>query len=204
MRHRNNEQRKHIMNFKALTTGLFMIFAFHQSASAYSPIFTIDGWNAAQLKEAGITVTAWKHDQIGEDPHLNWVKITYDTSKIGDQNVLMTLQVETDNGELVACSRVERKKDERSEISLIFATDGKNMAYSSVQIIAPQLLSKGLERAFGDPGFGGYSLSLRRIMQIAGKAADNNPPDGSSTAEPASEEPIFINLSPPKAGNFRQ
>ncbi len=178
------------MKFLALTTSLIMMFTFYQSASAYSSIFTIDGWNEAQLKEAGIAVTTRKHDQIGEDPPMNWVQIAYDTSKLPKgANVLMTLQVITDEGKIVSAYRDEQKKGESHRMTILFAVQKEYLENSSLQILVldpephPDVVSRE------NPGFGGYSLSLNQIMKIAGEAATNKPAEGSSTEKAGTVPP---------------
>lgn len=156
----------------AITTTLLMMLSCIQPASAYSPIWNVNGWDATRLKEAGITVTTWKHDQIGEEPALNWVEISYDWSKLGeDQGVLMTLQLTGDNGQTISAFRAEHKKGDSGKLKILFAVRKENVENSYVEILVPEFLHKGAEREFGNPGFGGYSLRLRRIMELAGKAA---------------------------------
>ena len=174
------------MKYHAVIAIIIMIFTFHQSASAYSAIWTIDGWDTARLKEAGITVTTWKHDQIGEMPPLNWVEITYDSSKLAEApEILMTLHVIAPDNQTVSTQRVERKKGESGMMKMLFAVPKENIENSYVQIMAPKLISDGTEREIGDPGFGGYSLRLSRIMQLAAEADTNKPKSESKPAEPA-------------------
>lgn len=95
-----------------LKTVLLILFTYLQSTWGYSPIWNVDGWDANRLKEAGITVTTLKNTQIGEVPPMNWVEITYDTSKLKeDQDVVMTLQVIAENGEAISVHRAEHKKE---------------------------------------------------------------------------------------------
>ena len=170
------------MKYHAVIAIIIMIFTFHQSASAYSAIWTIDGWDTARLKEAGITVTTWKHDQIGEMPPLNWVEITYDSSKLAEApEILMTLHVIAPDNQTVSTQRVERKKGESGMMKMLFAVPKENIENSYVHIIAPKLMPDGAERINGDPGFGGYSLRLSRIMQLAAEAETTTPTAGSKT-----------------------
>ena len=160
------------MNFKALTTSLIMIFTFHQSVWAFSPIFSIDGWDAARLKEAGITVTIWKHDRIGEDPPLDWVQISYDTSKgPKDSDVLMTLNVVADCGKMVSTYRAVKSEGEPGSVKILFAIQKEYLENSSLQILTlvPESVEQVASR--GNPGFGGYSLSLNRVIELAQKVA---------------------------------
>ena len=153
-----------------------MLFTLLQSAWGYSAIWNIDGWDAARLKKAGISVTSWKHDQIGEDPALNWVQITYDTSMLAaDQNVLMTLHVITQNGQTISASRAERKKNNPNILTILFAIHKESIKKSYVNILVPKLLSEGAKREYGNPGFGGYSLRLSRIIELADKSAVDKP-----------------------------
>lgn len=62
----------------AFTIIILMVLSCVQPASAYSPITAIDGYDAKQLKEVGITVKSWKHEEIGEDPPQRWVEVSYD------------------------------------------------------------------------------------------------------------------------------
>ena len=166
------------MKSPVITTILLIMFTCLQSAWGYSPIWNIDGWDVARLKEAGITVTTWKHDQIGEEPALNWVEITYDSSKLKeDQDVLMTLQVIADNGQTVSAHRAEHKKGDSGKMKILFAVREENVEKSYVEILVPKLLSEAAERPFGNPGFGGYSLRLSRIMQLVGEVSKNKPID---------------------------
>jgi hypothetical protein len=166
------------MKTQAITTFLLLMFSCLQSAWGYSAIWNINGWDSARLKEVGITVTTWKHDQIGEEPALNWVEITYDSSKLKeDQDVLMTLLVRADDYQTVSVHRAEHKKGAGDKMKILFAVRNENINNSQLQIIVPELLSKGLERDLGSPGFGGYSLQLSRILQLAGEAAKIKPSD---------------------------
>ena len=143
-----------------------------QPALAYSAIWNVNGWDATRLKDSGITVATWQHDQIGEEPALDWVEITYDWSKLGeDQNVLMTLQVIGGDGQVVSTCRTEHKKGDSGSLKLLFAVPKKSVENSYVEILVPKLLSEGAKREFGNPGFGGYSLRLSRIIELAGEAA---------------------------------
>jgi hypothetical protein len=174
------------MNFKALTTSLIMIFTFHQSASAYSPIFTIDGWNVAQLKEAGITVASWKHDQTSEEPPLDWVQISYDTSKVPkDSNVLMTLNVVADNGKMVSTYRAAKSEGEPNSMKILFAVQKEYLANSSLQIVTlvPESVKQAASRE--NPGFGGYTLSLNRVIELAQQVAVDKNAEQDGTGQPA-------------------
>jgi hypothetical protein len=163
------------MKRTALTTTLLIMFTCLQSAWAYSPIWNVDGWDTARLAEAGISVASWRHDQIGEDPPLNWVKITYDSSKLQkDHNVLMTLCVTSSNGKTACNCRAERLKEGPLKLSILFAVpQKKNIDTSSVEILVPGLMANAAQREYGNPGFGGYRLSLDRIITLAGKTSAN-------------------------------
>jgi len=166
------------MKSPVIATFLLIMFTCLQSALGYSPIMNIDGWDAVRLKEVGITVTTWKHDQITEEPAVNWVEITYDSSKLGeDQNVLMSIHVTADNGQIVSAYRAEHKKGDSGKLKILFAVRKENVENSYLEILVPKLLSERAGRDFGNPGFGGYSLQLSRIMQLAGKASDDKPID---------------------------
>ncbi len=159
------------MKYLATTILLLMMLSISQPAVGYSPIWNIDGWDATRLKEAGITVTAWKNDQIGEQPALNWVEIRFDWSKLGkDRNVLMTLQVTGKDGRTLSAFRAEHKTGDSDKLKIVFAVPTESVEESHVDILVPELHSKGAERAFGDPGFGGYTLRLSRILDLVGKA----------------------------------
>jgi hypothetical protein len=154
-----------------LKTVLLILFTYLQSTWGYSPIWKVDGWDANRLKEAGITVTTLKNTQIGEVPPMNWVEITYDTSKLKeDQDVVMTLQVIAENGEAISVHRAEHKKGEPGKMKIAFAVRKENIEHSFVHIVAPKLLSKGAGRDLGNPGFAGYLLHLSRIMQLVDDA----------------------------------
>lgn len=173
------------MNFKALTTSLIMIFTFHQSAWAFSPIFSIDGWDVARLKEAGITVTIWRHDRIGEDPPLDWVQICYDTSKgPKDSDVLMTLNVFADCGKMISTYRAVKSECDADSMKILFAIQKEYLNNSSLQILTLDPESAEQVASRENPGFGGYSLSLNRVIQLAQmvaidkKAEQAPPPNG--------------------------
>ncbi|MFM7181081.1 MAG: hypothetical protein ACKO2G_06415 [Verrucomicrobiales bacterium] len=173
------------MKTQAIAIFLLLMFCSLQSAFGYSAIWNIDGWDRARLKEAGITITTWKHDQIGEDPALNWLEITFDASKVGkDQNVIMTLHVLTDNHQTVSAHRVERKPGDGDKMKILFAVGNENIKKSELKILVPKLLSEGLKREFGNPGFGGYTLSLSRIMELAAEDSKKTPSTNQRDAEP--------------------
>ena len=164
-----NDKERLLMKHPKLLTVVLTVLASLQAAWAYSPIWNVDGWDADRLAGAGITVALWKHDQIGESPALHWVQVTYDSSKLPeDQNVLMTLKVTTAHGETVSACRAEHKKGDPDKLMLIFAVHRENIDNSGVEIVLPERLAEAAERDFGDPGLGGYSLRLDRIMELAG------------------------------------
>ena len=61
------------MKTPLLKTVLLLLFTCLQTTWGYSPIWNVDGWDAARLKEAGITVTTLKNAQVGEVSPVNWV-----------------------------------------------------------------------------------------------------------------------------------
>lgn len=178
------------MRTQAITTFLLLMFSCLQSAWGYSAIWNINAWDRDRLKEAGITITSWKHDQIGEVPALDWLEITFDASKVGaDQNVIMTLRVITDDHETISAYRVEHKKGDSDKMKILVAVRKENINHSELQILVPKLLSQGMERDGGNPGFGGYSLRLSRIMQLAGEASQKTPSTNQSHAEGGAGRP---------------
>ena len=149
-----------------------------RSVWAYSPIWNVDGWDTNRLAEAGITVASWKHAQIGEDPPLNWVKVTYDSSKLPeDQNVFMTLWVTTTNGETICTCRAERNRGEAKEVTILLAVSQENVGSSRVEILVPKLHAAASTRDFGNPGFAGYSLHVSRIMELSRQSSANQVPE---------------------------
>jgi hypothetical protein len=157
---------------------LFLLFTCLQTTWGYSPIWNVDGWDDARLKEAGITVTMGKNDQVGEVSPVKWVEITYDASKLKeDQDVVMTLQVIAENGEAISLHRAEHKKGEPGKMKIVFAVRKENIEHSFVHIVAPKLLSEGAKRDLGNPGFAGYTLHLTRIMQLVDHTPKDQPID---------------------------
>jgi hypothetical protein len=166
------------MKSPVITTILMIVFTCLQSAWGYSPIMNLNGWDAARLMKAGITVTPWKHDQISDEPDLKWVEITYDSSKLGeDQNVLMSIHVTADNGQIVSAYRAEHKKGDSGKLKILFAVRKEHLEHSYLEILVPKLLSERAGRDFGDPGLGAYSLRLSRIMQLVSEASADKPID---------------------------
>jgi hypothetical protein len=154
---------------------LVFIISLVPSAWAYSPFWNIDGWDAARLKESGITIASWKHDTIGEFPAANWIEITYDGAK--EQEALMTLQLHSGEDSPVTFFRAVRAKGEKSAIKLLFAVPEKFDQLSSVEIVVPEALAAGAKHeqeagTVGNPGWGGFTLSLSRIIELAGPKAD--------------------------------
>ena len=136
-------------------------------ASAYSPIWNVDGWDKGKLEGAGITVASWKHDRMGEDPPLNWIKVTYDASKLReDSDVIMTLWLTARNGGTVCAFRAARTKGSEKTLKLLFASPELNSDTTRVEIVVLDALAAAAERPIGSPGFGGYRLSLNRILEL--------------------------------------
>lgn len=146
-----------------------MVFlAFTQSAVGYNPIENVDDWDATRLKEAGVVVTTWKHERMGENPPLDWVQISFDTSKRPkDSDVLMTLHVVTDNGKIVSAHRAEMKAGKPKKMAILFAVQKEYVENSSLQILTIVPESRDEVASRNNPGFGGYSLSLSRIVELA-------------------------------------
>lgn len=166
------------MKTPLLKTVLLLLITCLHTTWGYSPIWNVDEWDAARLKEAGITVTTLKNAQVGEVSPVNWVEITYDASKLKeDQDLVMTLQVIAENGEAISLHRAEHKKGEPGKMKIVFAVRKENIKHSFVHIIAPQLLSEGAKRDLGNPGFAGYTLHLTRIMQLVDDAPKDQPID---------------------------
>jgi hypothetical protein len=170
-----------ILSMKSSVIAAFVLLAFGcvQTALGYSPIWTVDGWDVRRLNDAGITIKPWKHEQIGEDPAFDWVQVSYDTSKVGgDQNVLMTLQVIAEDGQMISAHRAERKKGDPTTVVLLFAVRKESVGTSYVNILHPELLNEAAKRGRGNPGFGGYSLRLSRVMELAAKHGAEKPAEG--------------------------
>lgn len=169
------------MKFQAITAVVLLMFTCLQSANAYSAFWSIDGWDEAKLKEAGITITILEHEQVGQIGDLDWVQITYDTSKLQeDQDVLMVMQIVGENNELVSAYRADRKKGDARNLRMTFAVPKEQIGGSHLMVFLTKNLSDvaGRERksgGFGDPGFGGYTMSMARIMELARKSAVGKP-----------------------------
>ena len=171
---------------------LLTLMVWAPSARAYSPIWSIDGWDTARLKQVGIAVKSWEHPQIGEEPPLKWVEFTYDWSKLGeDQEVILTLRWVGDEGQALAATRLVHEKGDSDIMKLVFAAPANQRKFSPsyVEILVPSLLAKAAERPFGDPGFGGYILRLDRIMELVAIPSDDEPAGDGSSVSPATEEP---------------
>ena len=133
-----------------------MVFlAFTQSAVGYNPIENVDDWDATRLKKAGVVVTTWKHERMGENPPLDWVQISFDTSKRPkDSDVLMTLHVVTDNGKIVSAHRAEMKAGKPKKMAILFAVQKEYVENSSLQILTIVPESRDELASRNNPGFG--------------------------------------------------
>ena len=165
------------MKYSSLTTILLLIFTCLQPAQAYSPFFSMEGKDAAELAKLGITISLKKQVLGSIDGH-DLVEIIYDTSKLKeDQEAYMVLQVIDGDGKFVSAFRTERKKGEAEKVAMQIVLDEKTMKYSHLMIGIPELLAEGAERVkkariHGDPGFGGYIISSKRIMALARDAGE--------------------------------
>ena len=171
---------------------LLTLMVWAPSVRAYSPIWSIDGWDTARLKQVGIAVKSWEHHQIGEEPPLKWVEFTYDWSKLGeDQEVILTLRWIGDDGQALAATRLVHEKGDSDIMKLVFAApaDQRKFSPSYVEILVPNLLAKAAERPFGDPGFGGYVMRFDRIMELAGGPMASEATGDGSSVLPTAEEP---------------
>jgi hypothetical protein len=172
-------------------------------ACAYSPIWTVDGWDVDRLAEAGITVESWKHPQVGEDPPLNWVRVAYDSSKLqADQHVLMTLWVTAPDGQTICTCRAERTQGSASTLTLLFAVRQENIDTARIEILVPDLLAAAAGRDFGNPGFAGYSLRLPRILALsrlpaAGQAQGDTAQELTDPPRGSLETPVKIDFAKP-------
>ena len=149
---------KNLKSISAILIGLACL----RSTFAYSPISQVDHWNAESLAKVGITVSAWKHDRLGEDPPLEWVQVKFDCSRWPeDQDVLMTICI-TSKGTTVSAFRAQRIKGGGNTLSLLFAVREHHLENSHLNILIPNSNYAG----DGHP-VSGYILSLKRITELA-------------------------------------
>ena len=124
-------------------------------AMAFSPIWNVAGWDADQLAKTGIAVAPWKHPTIGEDPPMNWIRVTYDCTKLPrDQDVLMTVWITAD-AKTVTTFRAERVKGDSETLTLPFAVREANLVGSRLQILMPELFAHVANAEQFGTGFAG-------------------------------------------------
>lgn len=163
------------MKYSNLTTILMLIFACLQPTHAYSPYFSLEGKDGPELAKLGITITS-KANVDGSIDGYDWVEITYDCSKLaGDREVFMVMQIIDGDGKFVSATRLGRKKGGAKKVTMQIVFDEKTEKHSHLMIGLPEFVTEGAEqekktRAFGNPGFGGYTLSVEHLMRLARKA----------------------------------
>jgi hypothetical protein len=136
-----------------------------QSSLAFSPIATVNGWDADRLNKAGITVAPWKHDFHGEDPPLDWVQVTFDCSRLPkDHDVVMTAWIRTERRTVTAL-RAERNVKGKDTVALLFSIQPEYRSQSHVDIFIWRDTSDGGKEAYG------YTLSMEKIGELAREEA---------------------------------
>ncbi len=138
------------------------------SASAFSSIGNVDGWDAQRLAEAGIRVTTYEHELTGEDPPFPWVQVSFNCADIPeDRPVVMTLRL-YDKEQRPIAMRSERTDSSPNEVILIFAvTPEQVQPYSALEIVVWRPTPDGGQKA------GGFKLSLTRIKELANESKVN-------------------------------
>lgn len=160
------------MKHLAATAAVLIVLACLQSALAFSPIWNVDGWSSERLGKVGITVHPWKHDIQGEDPPLEWVQVTFDCLHLPkNQDVLMTAWVISER-RTVSALRAQRGKKDNQTVTLLFAVRDNYLADSRVVIVSWRQKPGGGNAAYG------YTLSVKKIIELAREKAANKPDGG--------------------------
>ena len=146
--------------FTAAVLGVILAASIH-SALAFSNIWSVDGWDADRLREAGISVRAWKHLLQSEDPPLQWVQVTFDCSRLPEkQEVIMTAWIISDRQSVTAL-RAERNRQSKDTVTLLFSVQPEYRPQSHLDIFI------WVDTADGGKEACGYKLSVKRIIDLA-------------------------------------
>lgn len=157
------------------STAILLFAASFQSASAYSPIATIDGWHKDRLKNFGITIEALDENISGTEIGQKWVRVHFNTSKReNDERVLMLLNIRNEKLETISSVKVEHRTGDEGDLSLDFACRQENLENSDLTIYYPD---RPIGPDFGNPGLIGLRLSLKTILTHAIKAPEPKPKD---------------------------
>ncbi len=150
-----------------------------QTHSSYSSILDTDGWDSNRLKEAGISVKSVDPNEIGVSFDVdkggangemknNLVEISFDCSKHPkDRIVRMILQVIGEDGKTLSLHHTERKEGDGNKLTMTFHVNESTLKYSYVTL----LTSTPPAKDDGNIEFGGYSLKVGRVLELALKDA---------------------------------
>jgi hypothetical protein len=129
----------------------------------FSGIQNVDSWSREELQKRGISVRSWKHAIQTEDPPLDWVEITFDTTRApANQGILMTAWLVSDGVVSDNASRTHTESvDVKSLVLLVSVAEGYR-ANSYVNIVIWKAGADGGSEAQG------YKLSAKRMIELAG------------------------------------
>lgn len=130
-----------------------------QTTVGYSPIFNVDHWDVDRLKDAGIAVSAFSHPVLSEFPKLDWVKATFDCSKLTEkQQVILTAWVRNKD-QTLATVRTVRDPGAKT-VELIFSVDPELRELTSLDIHITK------DKPDGGSEMTGYFLHANRILEL--------------------------------------
>ncbi len=132
------------------------------AAGAFDPILPADGFDEGRLLQCGIIVRPRTPEQEEYWPAFEWVEVEFDCNRLPkEMPVAMTARFWAD-GKTVATTRTERAKAVDGKISLIVSVAPETIEASQLEII---MWSKEGEGKASH----GYSLSLKRVVELAGR-----------------------------------
>ena len=133
------------------------------SALAFSPIGNVDEWDVGRLRKAGISVAACEHPLQREDPPLEWARVSFDCTVVPDLiDAVLTARVRS-NHQVVCTFLDARGATGRDTLTIVFAVREEYVPHSYVDIIVWRPDEEGTTVA---GGWGGYRLSVRRILEL--------------------------------------
>jgi hypothetical protein len=150
-----------------------------ESYSSYSSILDTDGWDSNRLKEAGISVKKVDPSEIGISFDVdkgeangakgnNLVEISFDCSKHPkDVIVRMVLQVIGEDMKTISLHHAGRKEGDGNKLTMTFHVNESTLKYSYLTF----LISEHPAKEDGSIEFGGYSLTVGRVIELARKDA---------------------------------
>ncbi|MFT3784654.1 MAG: hypothetical protein QM770_00620 [Tepidisphaeraceae bacterium] len=139
-------------------------------AAAYSPIGNLNGYSAAQLAKAGLTVRPATHPVLGESPPQKWVEATLDCAAVpNDRDITVTVWYRSNTGQTLAAIRAGRAEaiDGKIRLTFVVPPDATDLSELVVFTWNDQPMREG--------DMVGFKVSLPRLAALADAVPTTRP-----------------------------